>query len=70
MPSFEGRFADLRTRLETMGEPLECAHRHPQSGDLLRVTTRGLAVHDQASGTVRFTDGWRDWALTSAGIVA
>jgi hypothetical protein len=69
VPSFEGPFAELKRQLgETMGQPLECAHVHPDQGDTLQVTTAGLAVHEKATGLVRFTDGWRHWATAGAGV--
>jgi hypothetical protein len=54
----------------TMGNPLECAHTDPHDGDMLQLTTSGLAYFRQHANTPVFTDGWRHWALIDQGLVA
>lgn len=70
-PVFVLGFAELKRQLgDIMGEPLECERVNPDNGDTLQRTTTGLAVYRQRTGLLMFTDGWRKWALTPAGLVA
>jgi hypothetical protein len=70
-PSFNGGFAALKAGLgDTMGEPVECEHPEPKSGDTHQTTTTGLAFWRKSTNTPTFTDGYRKWALTSQGLVA
>lgn len=69
-PQFQAGFAALKARLgPTMGEPIECEHANSDNGDTLQETTTGLAFYRRATNTPTFTDGFRHWALTSAGLV-
>lgn len=70
VPQYLFGFATLRTQLgRTMGEPMECEHPNSANGDTLQRTTTGLAFYRKATNTPTFTDGWRHWALTPAGLV-
>lgn len=69
-PSFVFGFRALADAIgDTMGEPLECEHANPENGDTLQRTTTGLAFYRKATNTPTFTDGFRHWALTTAGLV-
>jgi hypothetical protein len=64
-------FSHLKQELgATMGDPIECEHTNPANGDRLQHTSTGLTVYRPSTGELSFTDGWRHWALTSAGLVA
>jgi hypothetical protein len=70
-PAFVLGFARLRAEVgPAMGEPLECEHGNPENGDSLQQTTTGLAVFEKATGRLRFTDGWRHWALVGDDLLA
>lgn len=70
-PQFTLGFATLRAQVgDAMGVPVACEHANPENGDSLQATSTGLAVYEQATGTMRFTDGFRHWALTPDGLVA
>lgn len=63
-PVFVLGFADLKLRLGVlMGEPVECEHWDPQTGDTLQRTTTGLAYFRAQTGAVTFTNGSEHWAL-------
>ena len=63
-PHFTLAFSELKQRVgSTMGLPIECEHSNPENGDTLQRTTTGLAVYHQPDDSLRFTDGWRHWAL-------
>ncbi len=69
-PRFALGFADLKLSLgDPMGEPLECEHSDPATGDSLQTTTTGLAFYRGSTNVPMFTDGWKHWALTSYGLV-
>jgi hypothetical protein len=69
-PRFQLGFAALQARLgATMGQPIECEHTDPASGDAVQRTTTGLAFYRKSTNTPTFTDGWRHWALTPSGLV-
>lgn len=69
-PAFVLGLAELKRHVgEGMGEPMECEHRDPTSGDTLQHTTTGLAYYRATSNTPVFTDGWRHFALTARGVV-
>jgi uncharacterized protein len=69
-PRFDSGFADLRARVgPTMGQPTECEHADGGTGDTLQETTTGLAFYRKSTNTATFTDGWRHWGLTPAGLV-
>jgi hypothetical protein len=62
-------FAALHDRLgTTMGEPVECEHTDPATGDLLQWTTTGLAYQRKGTNTPAFTDGRQRWILTPRGV--
>ena len=64
-------FATLKEQLgDTMGEPLECEHATPENGDHLQATSTGLAVFNERSGLLMFTNGWQTWALLPDGVVS
>jgi len=54
----------------TMGDPLECAHIDPGSGDTLQSTTFGLAYFRWRTNTPVFTDGWQHWAIVDEGLMS
>lgn len=71
VPEFVMGFATLRAQVgAAMGQPVDCEHPNPENGDSLQTTTTGLAIYERATGVMRFTDGYRHWALTSDGLVA
>jgi hypothetical protein len=64
-------FAALRDRLgAAMGEPVECEHTNPETGDVLQATTTGVAYQRKGTNTPAFTDGHASWALTWQGLVS
>jgi hypothetical protein len=70
-PQFTFGFASLKAHLgPTMGEPIECEHPNNANGDTLQRTSTGLAYWRKSTNTPTFTDGYRHWAITSAGLVA
>ena len=70
-PQFTFGFAALKMQLgPTMGEPIECAHPNSANGDVIQNTTTGLSFWRKSTNTPTFTDGWRHWGLTPAGMVA
>lgn len=69
-PTFLFGFKALAGALgEVMGEPLECEHPNSANGDVLQRTSKGLAFWRKRTNTPTFTDGYRHWALTAAGLV-
>ncbi len=69
-PSFVNGLATLKTQLgDTMGVPVECEHPASASGDIVQLTTTGLAAYSKLTNTVTFTDGWRHWALRGDSVV-
>jgi hypothetical protein len=69
-PRFALGFDDLAGRLgEPMGQPVECEHVDPVSGDIQQQTTTGLAYYQAASNTSSFTNGWRHWSLIDGRLV-
>jgi hypothetical protein len=69
-PEFVLGFAFMKSQLgDTMGEPLECEHANPDNGDTLQQTSTGLAFYRKSTNTPTFTDGWRHWGWTAAGMV-
>lgn len=69
-PVFVLGLAELERQVgEGMGEPMQCEHCDPTSGDTLQHTTAGLAYYRATSNTPVFTDGWRHFALTARGVV-
>ncbi len=70
-PRFQFGFAALKAELgDTMGQPTECEHANTANGDTLQQTTTGLAFYRKSTNTPTFTDGFRHWALTPAGLVS
>src|SRR3712207_6657608 len=70
-PAFQFGFAALREHLgAAMGEPIECEHTDPETGDAVQRTTTGLAYYRARTKAPSFTDGWAHWALTPRGLVA
>jgi hypothetical protein len=51
-----------------MGDPTECEHAVPNSGDVLQRTTTGLALYRRDTNTPMFTNGREHWALTPDGV--
>src|SRR3954454_15461276 len=70
-PRFVAGFADLKARVgAAMGDPLECEHTDGSTGDVLQQTTTGLAFWRKSTNTPTFTDGYRHWGLTPAGLLS
>jgi hypothetical protein len=68
-PQFGLEFASLRQQVgPPMGEPLECEHTEPSSGDVVQRTTTGVAVSSATTGMVIFTTSYDHWGLTPSGI--
>jgi hypothetical protein len=62
-------FSGLRDAIgETFGQPLECPHVDPSTGDTLQRTSTGLAIYRADSHTPTFTDGYRRWAAHARGV--
>src|SRR5688500_621784 len=58
MPAFVAPFDVLAAELgDLMGDPAECAHVEEAGGELLLVTTTGLAFQRAEDGAAVFTDG-------------
>jgi hypothetical protein len=69
-PAFTGVFAHLQQALgRTLGEPLECPHVDPATGDTLQRTSTGLAIYRERTRTPTFTDGFRRWAVGPSGVI-
>ena len=69
-PTFVHGVAELQNRLgATMGQPIECEHIDPTSGDTLQRTTTGLAYFRPSISTTMFTDGSTHWALADGTVV-
>jgi hypothetical protein len=65
-PSLEFKFAELKLQLGSgMGQPVDCEHTDPISGDRLQQTTTGLAFYHQSTNIATFTDGDNHWAVVS-----
>ena len=70
VPQFRFGFATLKQTLgDVMGQPIECEHTDPATGDSLMTTTTGLSFYRRATNTPTFTDGHRHWAITVDGLV-
>jgi hypothetical protein len=68
--SFNEEFSALAQAIGgTMGEPMECAHDDPATGDTLQQTSTGLAILRRHSGAATFTDGYRRWAVDTRGVI-
>ena len=69
-PVFVFGIADLQQRLgPTMGQPTECEHVDPASGDTVQRTSTGLAYFRPSINTSMFTDGSTHWALADGTVV-
>jgi len=67
---FSYGFAGLHERLGVvMGEPVECEHAGPESGDSYQQTTTGIALYRGNMNMTMFTNGREHWALTDSGLV-
>ena len=70
VPRFADEFASLSQAIgDTIGQPLECGHADPATGDVLQPTSTGLAIYRAGSHVAIFTDGYRHWALGRQGLV-
>jgi len=68
--TFADEFASLSRAIgDNIGQPLECAHADPATGDVLQPTSTGLAIYRAVSHVAIFTDGYRHWALGRHGLV-
>ncbi len=67
-PTYSLGFADLHTALDgIMGDPLECEHGDPQTGDVTQRTSTGVAYYDPVTASVTFTAGFHHWTLNGDG---
>jgi hypothetical protein len=70
-PGFVFGFASLSAQLgSAMGVPIECEHPNNVNGDTLQKTSTGLAYWRKSTNTPTFTDGYRHWAITAAGLIS
>jgi len=51
-----------------MGDPIECEHVEPGTGDAYQRTTTGLAMYRRDTNIPMFTNGQEHWALTASGM--
>ena len=69
-PLFALGFAELKQRLTTrMGNPVECEHPDPSTGDIVQHTSTGLAYERAGGGGATFTNGWEHYALVDRDLV-
>ena len=69
-PTFSFGFAELDQDLgAVMGQPIECEHGVPSSGDTLQRTTTGVAMYQWCLNTSTFTRGSDHWTGLPDGIV-
>jgi hypothetical protein len=69
-PAFSFGFAELNHDLgAVMGQPIECEHGVPSSGDTLQRTTTGVALYQWCLNTSTFTRGPDHWTGVPGGIV-
>ena len=69
-PTFSFGFADLNQDLgAVMGQPTECEHGVPSSGDTLQRTTTGVAFYQWCLNTSTFTRGPDHWTGLRGGIL-
>jgi hypothetical protein len=69
-PRFLLGFGALKTAVgEPMGEPVECEHTNPDTGDVQQRTTTGLAYYRPSLNLAMFTNGEEHWAVTDEGLV-
>jgi hypothetical protein len=69
-PTYSFGFADLDKDLgAVMGQPIECEHGIPSSGDTTQRTTTGVALYQWCLNTSTFTRGPEHWTGTAGGIV-
>jgi hypothetical protein len=71
-PVFANGFAALAESVgDGMGQPLECEHGDPATGDTVQRTTTGLAWYRPCTNTPAFSsDDATRWALTANGVVS
>jgi hypothetical protein len=69
-PVFSLGFKALADRLgERMGQPLECEHGDPLTGDTHQKTTTGMATYHVCTNTPVFRRDRDVWALTPSGVL-
>ena len=70
-PQFVSGFGALKLRLGArMGDPMDCQHVDPSSGDMVQHTTTGLAYDPNGTGgAAAFTNGWEHYALMDDQVV-
>lgn len=67
---FLREFAGLDQHIgERMGQPVDCQHTDPSSGDTIQHTTTGLAYEHSGSSVAMFTNGWEHYALMGDQVV-
>lgn len=63
-------FADLKQRLGArMGDPVECQHQDPGTGDTVQHTSTGLGYVPSGTSVSSFTNGWEHYALMDNQVV-
>ena len=69
VPVFELGFAALDAAAPgVMGQPLECEHADPVSGDVDQLTSTGMAVYRAGVGAITFVAGVHHWALVDGAL--
>lgn len=69
-PTIASQFDGLKQALGSpMGEPVECPHTDPKTGDVIQTTSTGQAYEDPKEGLPSFSAGGQSWALTDSGLV-
>src|SRR5581483_9533933 len=69
-PGTGAAFTSLKQALgTTMGNPVDCQHQDPKTGETVQTTSTGLAYLDSKDGYPSFTTGAQHWALAKSGVV-
>src|SRR5207248_1652116 len=67
---FAPQLIDLNDQIGgLMGDPLECLHPDPLTGDAIQQTTTGLAIMQASTNLPGFVSGEEHWQLTPGGVV-
>ncbi|HET6317130.1 MAG TPA: hypothetical protein VFG86_11775 [Chloroflexota bacterium] len=69
VPTLEPALMELNEQIGgVLGDPLECLHVDPDTGDLIQHTSGGLAVLQPATNLAGFVSGDEHWQLTPQGV--
>ncbi len=70
LPTFGPPLVALNDQIGgVMGDPLECLHPDPTTGDSVQQTSTGIAVIQQITNQPGFVSGYEHWTLTPGGVV-